>query len=413
MRVAIDMRWMIPGIAGGIEQVARAFLSELLSIDRCNRYTLIMPARVAHGIDLRRNPRVRITSLDGPANYFGRAWHEIRRRMYPSFAVGDLSNGELPPEWVRSLDAEIVYSFPGYIYPDVTALPQVLMVPDIQHEYRPEFFTPQALEGRIRIYRDSIERATRVCAISEFTRQTLIDKLGVAPAKVTTIHLAADSIFQHVQEASDAAVWSRHGLQPKQYLFFPGHTWHHKNHRAAIRTLAILRDVHRVSLPLVCTGGPREAQAAIDHEIASLGLRDAVHFLGYVPRQYLPALYRGAACLLFPSLFEGFGMPVLEAMACGCPVVCSNTTSLPEIGGGAALLVDPENAEALALAVANVIHSDELRYGMRERGLARVKQFSWRRHTTETLRVLYEVHQALNTAKSATADTASQSMTIR
>ena len=329
MRLAIDMRWMIPGMAGGIEQVARAFLSELLSIDRCNRYTLIMPAQVAHGIDLRRNPRVRITSLDGPANYLGRAWRAIRRRIYASFGVGDWSNEALALEWVRSLDAEMVYSFPGYIYPDVHSLPQVLMVPDIQHEYRPEFFTPQALEGRIRVYRDSIERATRVCAISEFTRQTLISKLGVAPEKVTTIHLAADSIFRDVPEASDAAVWRMHGLQPRQYLFFPGHTWHHKNHRAAIRALAILRDIHHVSLPLVCTGGPREAQAAIEHEIASLGLRDAVRFLGYVPRQYLPALYRGAACLLFPSLFEGFGMPVLEAMACGCPVVCSNTTSLP------------------------------------------------------------------------------------
>ena len=87
MRLAIDMRWMVPGMAGGIEQVARAFLSELLSIDRCNRYTLIMPARVAHGIDLRHNPRVRITSLDGPANDLGRAWRAIRRRMYASFGV--------------------------------------------------------------------------------------------------------------------------------------------------------------------------------------------------------------------------------------------------------------------------------------------------------------------------------------
>jgi glycosyltransferase involved in cell wall biosynthesis len=414
MRVAIDMRWMIPGMAGGIEQVARAFLSELLAIDRYNRYTLIAPARVAHGIDVRRHPRVRVTSLDGPAAYLRRAWHMIRRRLYASLRFDDWrSNEVLALQWVRSLDAELVYAFPGFTHPDVHPLPQVLMVPDIQHEYRPEYFTPQALEERSRLYRDSIRRATRVCAISEFTRQTLIDKLGVPPAKVTTVHLAADPVFRNHPEPADATIWRTHGLERGQFLFLPGHTWHHKNHLAAVRAVAQLRDVHGIRLPLVCTGGTRDAQPAIEREVDALGLHGSVRFLGYCPQEHLPALYRGAACLVFPSLFEGFGMPVLEAMACGCPVVCSNSTSLPEISGDAALLIDPEDPDTLARAVANVIRSHELRDRMRECGLARARQFSWRRHTTETLRVLYEVHQMLRGVQSAVAKPSEASTMVR
>ena len=119
----------------------------------------------------------------------------------------------------------------------------------------------------------------------------------------------------------------------------------HKNHRAAIEALRVLRDRHNMNRTLVCTGEAREAQPAIEAPIRTRRICGAqVRFLGYRAQRDLPALYRGAACLVFPSLFEGFGMPVLEAMASGCPVVCSDTTSLPEIAGDAALLVEPQRS---------------------------------------------------------------------
>src|SRR4029079_2008677 len=145
--------------------------------------------------------------------------------------------------FAQSLDAEIAYSFPGYIHPDLYSLRQVLMVPDIQHEYFSEFFSEQALEERRRLYGDSIQRADHICAISEFTRQTLIERLDVAPDKITAIPLAADPIFTTCREPlDDAARLGKYGLKAGTYLFFPGHTWHHKNHRAAIEALRILRD---------------------------------------------------------------------------------------------------------------------------------------------------------------------------
>jgi glycosyltransferase involved in cell wall biosynthesis len=146
---------------------------------------------------------------------------------------------------------------------------------------------------------------------------------------------------------------------------------------------------------LVCTGGAREAQPALEQQIAEHELQNQVRFLGYCPHGDLPALYRGAACLIFPSLFEGFGMPVLEAMACGCPVVCSNTSSLPEIAGDAALLVDPFDSEAIAAAAARLLREADLRADMRARGIQQAKLFSWQRHTRETVAVFYRVHRQI------------------
>jgi glycosyltransferase involved in cell wall biosynthesis len=295
--------------------------------------------------------------------------------------------------WLRSMDVEIAYSFPGYIHPDLRPLRHVLVIPDIQHEYFPEFFSAEAVAERRRLFGDSIARADHLCAISEFTRQSVIERLGVAPERITTVPLAADNIFTVTPETRDDATLRRHSLRPHEYLFFPAHTWYHKNHRAALAALRILRDTHGVNLQLVCTGGPREAQADVDAQIAKDRL--PVRFLGYCDRSDLPSLYRNAAALVFPSLFEGFGMPVLEAMACGCPVVCSNTTSLPEIAGDAAVLVDPTDYDAIADGLARVLRDAALRKGLIARGLEQAQKFSWRRHTVDTLRVLHRVHQAM------------------
>jgi glycosyltransferase involved in cell wall biosynthesis len=394
MRVAIDMRWMLPGVAGGIEQVARAFMRELLAIDRVNHYRLIVPAQIAHGFDLRQHPHVRTISLDGWSAYAGRAGQFVRGHLFRRLHLDDWRSPAVRAlQWLHDLDAELVYAFPGYTHPDVQALPQVLMVPDIQHEYCPEFFEPAVLDERIRLYRDSIARATHLCAISEFTRQTLIERLDVAPDRVTTIPLAADAAFTATASADDGRVLAAHGLEAGQYFLFPGHTWKHKNHVAAIEALAVARDRYGIRLPLVCTGGAREAQPEIDAAIDRQGLRGAVRFLGYLPRGTLPVLYRHATSLVFTSIFEGFGMPVLEAMASGCPVVCSGTTSLPEIGGSAAVYVDPRDRDAIARALSDVASDRELRQRLRADGLAQAARFSWRRHTLDTVRVLYETRQ--------------------
>lgn len=397
MHVMLDMRWMVPGVAGGIENLARAFVRELILLDATNEYRLVLPAVCRYDFDLRGRRNFRVVSHDSTWELAKRVARSAEHRLLSSLRLPDVNTPHVRQlSRLADLGVEIGYSFPGYIHPELWPLRNVTVIPDIQHEYLPELFAPAALEERRRVYGDAARRADHVCAISEFTRRTLIEKLGLAPDAVTTVPLAADSCFRHDAPLdADAAVLARHGLTPGGYLFFPAHTWRHKNHVAAVEALRILRDRHRLKLTLVCTGGAREAQPAVDALIESAGLQESVVFLGYVSRTELPALYRRAACLVFPSLFEGFGMPVLEAMASGCPVVCSNTTSLPEIAGGSAELVNPRDPDAIATAVALLVGDRELHADRVRRGLEQARTYSWRRHTLETLSVLRSVHEKL------------------
>jgi glycosyltransferase involved in cell wall biosynthesis len=125
--------------------------------------------------------------------------------------------------------------------------------------------------------------------------------------------------------------------------------------------------------------------------IAQSGISDSIYLLGYIPYQDLPGLYAAATALVFPSLFEGFGMPVLEAMACGCPVICSNTTSLPELVGEAAILIDPLNVAQIAEAIYNVLNFASLREAMKDKGLRQVQNFSWIRAAQQTVEVYQSV----------------------
>jgi glycosyltransferase involved in cell wall biosynthesis len=395
MRVLLDMRWMVPGLAGGLEQLARSFLERLVAVDRYNRYTVIVPARTRYELPAADN--LRIVSLDSAAAIARRTARRVRRAVLGRLRLDDWRSPEVENlRFLRSLDAELAYSFPGYIHPELHPLRNVLMVPDLQHEYFPGFFPPAAVSERRRLFGDSIARAEHICAISEFTRQTVIERLGVPPSRVTTLLLAADPIFQPAADPeSDRATLAQYGIRRGEYLYFPAHTWHHKNHRAAIAALRILRDRHGRAPVLVCTGGAREAQPRIEAQIEEASLGGRVKFLGYCPQRHLPALYRNAAALVYPSLFEGFGMPVLEAMASGCPVVCSNTTSLPEIAGEAALMVDPTDHGALADAIDSVMHTPGLAGELVSRGLAQAARFSWQRHTLDAIGVLHAVHRRL------------------
>jgi glycosyltransferase involved in cell wall biosynthesis len=398
IRVLLDMRWMLPGRAGGLENLARSFFKELERIDHRNQYTAIVPAQSRHDGDLHGTSNVRLVSLDSTSARVRRIWDRQRGRASRVLRLHDWRTSDVRNlQWLKELGVETAFSFPGYIHPDMYPLRQVLMVPDIQHEYLPELFSAEQLKERRALYAESARRADHICAISDFTRRTLMEKLNIPGDRITTIHPAADARFAPHADAGDAAVLAACGLQAGQYLFFPAHTWHHKNHRTAIEAVRLLRDRHGYDLPLVCTGEPREAQPQIDAQIVASGLHQRVRFLGYRRDSEMPALYRGAACLLFPSLFEGFGLPVLEAMASGCPVVCSNTTSLPEIAGDAALLVDPNDADAVAAATHRLLTDGDLRRDLVERGLQRASDFSWERSTRATLDILQRVSRQRST----------------
>jgi len=394
MRTTVDLRWMLPGMAGGIEDLARSFLGELKDLDHFNQYTLLVPSKIKYDFDLRRNPNFKIVAAESPGYYAKKIMGKVRKTFHRALHLNDWWSPEVEIlRQARNLKPDLVLSFSGYIYPDMRPLRNVVVIPDLQHEYCPDFFTPDVLAERKRVYGESIESADGLIAISEYTRQTVIEKFKMDPNRIQTVHLAADPIFHPENRipGNKRRVLDKYRLKAKGYLFLPANTWLHKNHKGAIEALQLLRRDYGHDLLLVCTGAPKDAQEDLDLLIRKNGLEDAVRFLGYCPKKDLVGLYEGAAALIYPSFFEGFGMPLIEAMWTNCPVVSSNLTSLPEIAGDAALLVDPHSPEALAEATHQVLTDKGLRLDLIARGHERAGTFSWSKFTREVIKLLHRV----------------------
>ena len=235
----------------------------------------------------------------------------------------------------------------------------------------------------------TLRNVDAVITMSEASRNDLIQFLRLPPDKVHVIPLATDVAFQPLPAQHAAEVSARFGLRPP-YVLYVGALEARKNLVTLLHAFARLR-ADFPDLTLAIAGRPRWKYSEIPHTLEVLHLGDAVHFTGYVPDADLPALYNAAAVFCFPSLYEGFGLPVLEAMACGTPVVCSAASSLPEVAGDAALLVPPNDIAALANALGRVMAEPALAGDLRARGLRRAATFSWDRTAEMTLAVYRRV----------------------
>ena len=234
-------------------------------------------------------------------------------------------------------------------------------------------------------------RADRLIADSEFTKQQIVEHLGVAPQKVVVIYLGVSDRFHPLDpEQACRRASSVLGLE-RPYLLFVGNLKPHKNVRTLIRAFALLCSQRDFNRHLVILGDDRKWKAALVDECAKLGIGERVLFAPHLPGEELPWVYAAADVLVMPSLIEGFGFPVLEAMACGTPVVCSRAASLPEVAGDAAEYFDPASAEDLAAALQRVLGSSQLRETLRAKGLERARLFSWRECARRTLDVYRSV----------------------
>lgn len=228
-------------------------------------------------------------------------------------------------------------------------------------------------------------RAGHIIAVSEQTKRDVVAAYGIPAGKVTVIYEAADPRFQPQSAEAITAARSRFGL-PDRYVLFVGTIEPRKN---LGRVLAAFEQLHaeRLTDALVIVGKRGWLYDDFFARLEASPAKQAVIFPGFVPDANLPAVYAGAQALAFPSEFEGFGLPVLEAMACGAPVVCSSTSSLPEVAGEAAVLVDPLDQEALTDGLRRILANPALADDLRARGLAQAAHFSWERAAEETLAV--------------------------
>ncbi len=263
-------------------------------------------------------------------------------------------------------------------------IPQVTVVHDLLPLFFPAEYPRQQYYFRSLVPR--VLRSSRVLvADSESTRRDITQSYGIAPDKIRVVYPGYDP-DTYSANGSDRPLRSVEG----SYLLYVGNLLPHKNLLSLLDALAILRRRRRARLIIRGDGQPAYARA-VRERVETLGLGDLVSFQGYAAEGALRDLYAGAVCLVLPSLREGFGLPVLEAMACGTPVITSSSSSLPEVGGDAALRVDPHDAIDLADAMYRVLTDADLRDDLRERGLKWVRAFSWRRTAEQISRLLDEV----------------------
>jgi glycosyltransferase involved in cell wall biosynthesis len=274
-----------------------------------------------------------------------------------------------------------------HLLPPLGELPTVLTVHDMifklfpQHQKRLNYWY---LNATMPLY---CRRASAIITVSESSRQDILKQYGIGPDKVTVIYEAASPDFQPQPVAVVEEVRARYGL-PERFLIHVGTIEPRKNLTRLVEALRLLRE-EGLDIPLVVVGQKGWLYTGLFHRLEELAMEDHVQFLGYVAISDLPLLYSAATLAAMPSVYEGFGLPVLEAMACGTPVVCSNASSLPELGGGAVRYFDPYDAGAMAAAIRSVWTREALREEMREQGLAQAAKFSWERAAEETL-ALYE-----------------------
>lgn len=340
-------------------------------------------------------------------------WEAQRGSALPGTAGGDNAELRLIPcprlwthlrlSWEMLTRPPEVLFVPAHVLPLVHPRHSVVTIHDLGYHYYPRAHTLfQNLYLRWST-RHNARAATRVLADSEATRQDLIRCYNTPPDKVVVVYPGRNEALAPVSDpAILAAVRARYGI-PGPYLLYVGTLHPRKNLGLLIAAFASnvyspsseLRSLFS-NLFLVLAGQKGWLHDDIFAQVERLNLADRILFPGYVPDTDLPALLSGALAFVYPSLHEGFGFPVLEAMACGTPVVCANSSSLPEVAGDAALLVDPRDGEEVAGALAQIVADEGLRYDLMDRGLRRVQRFSWRRCAEQVLAVLEEVGRGLD-----------------
>lgn len=273
-------------------------------------------------------------------------------------------------------------------------LKTVLTVHDLGSEYLPSM---HQLKQRLYLgfmQKVQLKTADRIIAVSGATKEDLIKKIGIKGGKITVVHEGYDQELLHpLKNDIVINVLNHYDLKPRSYYFFIGTVQPRKNLERILKAFSIHLErgyAQRGGVKLVIAGQRGWMSSEIYNLPKKLGISKKVKFLGFAPQKDLPALYCGAIALLYPSLFEGFGFPVLEAQACGCPVLTSNLSSMPEVAGKGALLVDPYNIDDIVKGMKAILSKDR-RDKLVASGRENIKRFSWQKCARETLQVLTSV----------------------
>ena len=370
LRIAIDAHTVGTKL-GGNESYAVNLIEALAEIDRVNQYTIYITTNEAR-------------------ERFSSRWPNFKVRATlphtPLIRIPLTLSAELRKNPVDLLHVQ-------FTAPPFCPCPVVVSIHDLSFEHLPQTFNRRSRTQLRLTVRRSARRAARILSLSEHTRRDIIETYGIEPQRVTAIPLAAPAHFGPITDNRELQrVRHNYGID-RDYILSVGSIQPRKNLARLVRAYASLRESYSADkLPKLVLVGKRawlydETLRALDET----NIKDAVVLTGYVPESDLPALYSGALCFVYPSIFEGFGLPPLEAMKCGAAVIVGNQTSLPEVVGDAALTVDPFDIDAIASAIRKLINHSALRRELSIKGQERAKEFNWRETALKTLAVYKEV----------------------
>lgn len=366
MRIAIDAHSVGTGL-GGNESYATNLVEALAEIDTVNHYTLYVTRREA----LER---------------FGNRWPNFSVRATlphtPLIRIPLTLSAELRRHPVDVLHVQ-------FTAPPFAPCPVVVSIHDLSFEHLPQTFKKRSRTQLRLTVRRSARKASQVVALSEHARSDILDTYGLEPEKVSVIPLAPPPHFGPVTDQGELQRVRQTYDIDSDYILSVGSIQPRKNLSRLIAAYSSLRRARpEGKLPkLVLVGKCAWLYDELLRTIKELEVCNSVILTGYVPEADLPALYSGALCFVYPSYFEGFGLPPLEAMKCGAAVIVGNRTSLPEVVGDAGLMVDPFDVDDIAMAIEKVISDSNLRSQLRVKGLERAQLFDWRETARQTLAV--------------------------
>lgn len=347
---------------GGIGRYVRELVAALAELDSQTDYRLFVAGAGHASLPPQPAPNFSWRPARISPRWFARIWHRARLPLPVEAFVGRV---------------DLYHATDFVLPPTLPGTRALLTVHDLSFVRVPETASPSLKAYLDVVVPRSVSRADHVLADSTATKNDLVELYGTPAEKITVLLSGVDERFRRVDNAAVLALArQRYKLPATPYIFSVGTVQPRKNYGRLIQALARLRGGGQ-DVDLVIAGGAGWLEDPIYETIRQHDMTGHVHFIGFADEADLPALYSGAVGVAIPSLYEGFGLPVLEAMACGTPVVTSNVSSLPEVAGDAALLVSPTDLDTITHALEQLLTDPTLRQALVQRGLARASQFTW------------------------------------
>lgn len=382
--IAVDMTPVLPGGMNGGAKIVSIELLKLFQIMAPEDRFLLLTASWNHKelaildspsmsrlcILTRREPNPEQSRARPPGRferYLRKIFRFLRQEARSRFFRGRILNS-------RGVDL-LFCPFTALTYAE-PSIPVVSVIHDLQHRDCPQFFSSSEIDLRDSFLSSVCRQANAIVCVSEYTRQAVLRHMKTTPEKIHNVHNCIQERLVEYDQAKVAAHLVSLGINQNPYMFYPANFWPHKNHRMLLTAYGMfLSSNPDRKIDLAFTGALEASEEELKCAVRQMGLVERVHFLGFLPQDQVAAVWQGCEFLIFPSLYEGFGIPLLEAMTFGKPVLCSNITSLPEIAGDAALYFDPRKPGDIVRCLERIAEDPSLGADMVRRGHKRVVSF--------------------------------------